>query len=30
MTLPFVPENNKRKYQCFVCGVVFEDFEEFK
>jgi len=31
MTLPFVSENNKRKYCCFVCGVIFEDdFEEFK
>lgn len=23
-------KNNKKKYQCFVCGRQFEDFEEFK
>lgn len=30
MTLPFAPNNNKRKYQCFVCGVVFETYDEMK
>jgi len=31
MTLPFdIPDKNKRKYQCFVCGVYFEEFEQFK
>ncbi len=28
MTLPF--GNNKRKYTCFVCAVIFEEFDEFK
>lgn len=31
MTLPFdIPEKNQRKYQCFVCGVMFTDFVEYK
>lgn len=31
MTLPFeIPDRYKRKYQCFVCGCMFEDFDEFK
>ena len=31
MTLPFdTPDKNKRKYQCFVCGVMFVDFSEYK
>jgi hypothetical protein len=30
MTLPFAPENDKRKYQCFVCGQLFEKFDTFK
>jgi len=31
MTLPFnIPDKDKRKYQCFVCGLKFETFEEFK
>ena len=25
-----VPEKNQRKYQCFVCGVQFQDFFEYK
>jgi hypothetical protein len=30
MTLPFPKENDKPKYQCFVCGVMFEEFDKFK
>ena len=31
MSLPFDdPNKNKRQYQCFVCGVKFTDFSEFK
>jgi len=30
MALPFVPNNHKRKWQCFVCGMLFEEFESFK
>ena len=31
MTLPFdIPDRNKRKYQCFVCGKLYEDFIEYK
>lgn len=31
MTLPFnIPNKNKRKFQCFVCGVMFQNFEKFK
>jgi len=31
MTLPFnVPNKDKRKFQCFVCGVMFQDFLAFK
>jgi len=30
MALPFAPENDKRKYQCFVCGQLFEKFDTFK
>ena len=29
MTLPF-QNNNLRKYQCFCCGIEFEEYEEFK
>lgn len=30
-TLPFdIPEKDKRKYQCFVCGIMFKEFNEFK
>ena len=28
--LPFEQENNKKKYTCFVCGVVHEDWDEFQ
>ena len=30
MMLPFIKDNNKRKYNCFVCGVEFTDFNEYK
>ena len=30
MSLPFEPEKNKRKYQCFCCGVQFDDIFEYK
>jgi hypothetical protein len=30
MTLPFASENGRQSFKCFVCGVMFEDFEEFK
>ena len=32
MTLPFDPNQNKniKKYQCFVCGVLFTEYGEFK
>jgi hypothetical protein len=31
MTLPFDNSNkDKRKYQCFVCGIMFQDFDLFK
>lgn len=31
MTLPFdIPDKHKRKYQCFVCGVMFTEFPEYK
>lgn len=30
MSLPFVKDSGKRKYQCFVCGMMHEDFEEYK
>ena len=30
MVLPFSPKNNKRKFQCFVCGVEFPEYSEFK
>lgn len=30
MTLPYVPENNKRMYQCFVCGIEFSNYEDYK
>jgi len=30
MTLPFPKDNGKRKYQCFVCGYTFEEFEQYK
>jgi hypothetical protein len=29
MTLPF-EKNNSRKYQCFCCGLEFQEYEEFK
>lgn len=28
--LPFVKNNNKRKWQCFVCGQSYTDFDGFK
>jgi hypothetical protein len=28
--LPFVKDNDKRKYQCFVCGRVYTDIIEYK
>jgi len=30
MTLPFNNNNNSRKYQCFCCGMEFEEYYEFK
>ena len=31
MPLPFdIPNKNKRKYSCFICGVKFETFKEFQ
>lgn len=30
MSLPFPTDNHKRKYQCFVCGQNYTDFEEYK
>ena len=30
MSLPFANDNHKRKYQCFVCGKNYVDFDEFK
>jgi hypothetical protein len=30
MTLPFDNEKSVRKFQCFVCGVQFTEFQEFK
>lgn len=30
MTLPFEKDDGSRKWQCFVCGHQFTDFEEFK
>lgn len=30
MTLPFDENAKKKKFQCFVCGVEFLEFEEFK
>jgi hypothetical protein len=31
MTLPFdISNKNKRKYSCFVCGIIFKTFQEFK
>ncbi len=31
MTLPFdIPDKNKRKYQCFVCGMMYMDFAGFE
>lgn len=30
MTLPFVPDNNKRMYVCFCCGMEFVIYEEYK
>ena len=30
MKLPYDNNSQKRKYQCFVCGVAFLDFEEYK
>jgi len=31
MTLPFdIPDKNKRKYQCFVCGRQYEEYHEYK
>lgn len=30
MSLPFPNEEEKPKYQCFVCGIMEADFEEFK
>lgn len=29
MTLPF-PTSNKRTYQCFVCGIMFDTYDEFQ
>ena len=26
----FEKDNGKRKYQCFVCGLVFEEYEDYK
>jgi len=28
--LPFNKDNNKKKYWCFICGIEFTDFEEYK
>jgi hypothetical protein len=28
--LPFPSDNGKRKYQCFVCGITFEEYENYK
>lgn len=30
MNLPFANDNHQRKYQCFVCGKNYLDFNEFK
>jgi hypothetical protein len=30
MSLPFVKDDGKRKYVCFVCGKSYQDFETFK
>jgi len=30
MTLPFDNNPSKRKHQCFVCGVMFEELEQYK
>ena len=31
MSIPFeVPDKNKRKYQCFVCGKLFDNYPEYK
>lgn len=30
MSLPFPKDNFKRKYQCFVCGQNYTDFEQYK
>jgi len=30
MTLPFQPPSGRRKYRCFVCGVDYVDYDEFK
>ena len=30
MNLPFPKDNHKRKFQCFVCGQNYYDFEEYK
>ena len=31
MTLPFdIPDKNKKKYQCFVCGHKFDNYPEYK
>lgn len=30
MTLPFQENNNSRRFQCFVCGVEFTEYEEYK
>ena len=28
--LPFIANNNKRKFSCFVCGIIFDSPNEFK
>ena len=30
MTLPFEQSNSQRKYQCFCCGIVLDDYSEFQ
>ena len=31
MSLPFdIPDKNKRKFQCFVCGMMFSEYQEYR